>query len=334
MRKLKILTTFILTIMLALSLTACKGGEGNKGNNPTTPAEVWSEVVDDADIVYNKFSSAYRDSSVFDIYDYYENPVHFSYDMEYKTVFTDLISKGSLGCEQTMDWTGESVVYADDKENLQLLYKEAILTNDWGFDVYGSEQKQEVASKKYSYYKDKYVYNSIDDKTASKSYDGGSVKNSIIMNRPGGNLTSRVFNLIEVNYNKAIKAHGNVKIYLNEDGNAMKFVITKAVSFEDIRDYTIIDGYKYVSTYRLEQRKNAYTWTIINNYEMSVILSFNENELGEFTSLNYVDLNVSTIEDNEQSANKDKVFSSVKISERVKMLDGIEMEFPKYILDM
>lgn len=347
MKKFKFLTTFILSIILAFSLTACGGGGGEKtepsGPNgpgtsvtpPTPPAEVFNEVTENQATVYNKFASAFRNYDVFDIYDYWDdNYVHFAYEMDYNTVFTDLISNGSLGCEEKIDWTGESVVWTLANNTQNLLYKEAILTDTWGFDVYGSDAKQQMISNKYAYYRNNYVYNSVDNVTASKIYDGGSKKSEIIWNRPGGNLSSRLSTIIDSTYNNAVREHGNIKVYLNEDENTLKFTFNKAVSFEDISRYTIINGNNYVSTYRLEQRKDAYTWTIVNNYEFTVTLSFNADELGNFVSLDYAGLDVKTIADTEETATKHKVFSSVNISEKITMLDGMDMEFPKYILDM
>ena len=336
MRKFRFLLTAILSILLTFSLTACGGG-GDKtdgGDQPSPPpAEVFNEVTEDVASVYNKFASAYRNSDVFNIYDYYEKPIHFSYDLDYKATFTDLISKGSNGCEETMDWTGESVVTSDANYNPSLLYKEAILADAWGFDVYGSEAKQFIQSKKYSYYRNNYVYNSTDNVTASKQYNP-SMQSSIIYNRPGSNLTSRFYNVLLDKYKDLAGKFDSVKVYLNEDGNTLKLVVTKAISFEDIRDYTVIDGNKYVSTYKLESRKHVYSAIIVNNYEMTLTLSLNANELGEFTSLNYMGLDVKTIEDNDACTGKYKLFSSVNTTEKVVMLSGAELEFPQYILDL
>ena len=338
MKKFRFLLLTVLSLILAFSATACGGGDGGDdgGNTPQTPpAEVFNEVTENPSEVYNKFASAFNDYEFFDIYDYWDdNYVHFSYELDYNAVFSDLISEGSNGCEDKMTWTGESVVWSLANNTQNLLYKEAILIDTWGFDVYGSAAKQQQQSNKYAFYKDNYIYNSTDNATAYKMYDGGSKKSEIIWNRPGSNLTSRLATIVNNTYNNAVYNHGAIKVYLNEDGNTMKFVFNKAVSFEDIRNYTIINGNTYVSTYRLEQRKNAYTWTIVNNYEMAVTLSFNADELGNFTGVNYLGLDVKTIADTEETADKHKVFSSINISEKVTMLEGKEMEFPQYILDL
>lgn len=332
MKKLKYLLACVLAVVLLAGTTACFGGEGG-GEAKEKFNEVSSEQVSS---VYDKFANSFYNKAVFDRYGYNraDNNSNFAYDASYSATFTDLIISSAKGEKVSLKNKAQSAFFYDENQKLTLLYKEEMDISDWEFNLYDSSYKKQVNQKKYAYYKDDCVYNSNDGKTiVSKVSDTrGTYRMRISAQRPGESLVNRLHNIVNYSYVSASQAYDDIKVYLNEDGNAMKFTFTaKAVNMSNIDNYQFIDGDTYVSTYQLGSRKNIYASDIVSNYTVSITLSFYMDGEGNPIKAKYFALDFTQTADDEATASKYKMFSEFTTSEKITFIDGTNVSFPNYV---